>query len=1398
MKSNSNWDAAAAPLEPNSATTARRQHPPMSAGGGGTRLLRYASSEPDRPDCESEPEQHSSVSERHGSGESDSCGRAGGDADLEGRSSPEACGGDSPAADDRRRRDSPPPTGARLPPDGHEFPPNFSESPLGGTTTAATPPPSDDPDLLLQPPSGFSDGSAASEDQEAAANPGPGPETRGRYQRSESLNAVSDDSRQIVTAGAAVARRADDRQRQSVDDLLKATAGVRASALAKGSRGKVSVKDKIALFSSQSVEQLAPPHPKLHKHKSLDYDLELRSASGSQARSKSDLRLPVKETGKNSVGENASRRKNISEPRGSRFGSMVNMHLAERKAHDTPRTSDVRLTSNKDRANDERKARVDRRSSDEKGPEELRVKSPPLDTSSHVDGSQDLPTPHSESLSGLSGQSSPREASPGPLSERSQSLFDLMHPEKRHSFAGLHERGYSYSSHACDLSRKVSLNSISEERRRSLSRLRGLVIPDKVDGFMKKGPVDLPTIKSKNLSGLSSSSFRASTTSCSSPRIKQPIASRPERTDSRRLTSPPWKGESPNIQKYSPAFKRKNISVHSSHGASASAFHLVSCSSKMGGSSVELSRPSRRDQAAPAERRACSSPRRKASDDVVADLRDRLEPADADLDGSTLTLVDEPEAELELAARDRAGSVDYDHRASTSTLHDSPVKDLDVEEELLRAADAHRAERKSSDALEEPQSGRKSSGPLGRRVSDFALQANRPEGKSSDSAPEVKRPERQDSDFVMESRPAERRSSDPARGAQRLERKSSDSARDAQRLERKSGDPAQELHQTERKGIDSILEPRSAERKDSDSSPEARLPVCNDPAPRAAPSGGERLAKASGSPPRILDDGAWRKHGVAGGRRGPAQSCGETRDLAKLRQVTKASVKSLKQKWQQLSDVSDTTPTGLSPRTSPSRSDPAGDPPTSPSPSPSPSPSSGSRDGLDSGWPTIEKERAGFDRKLSTPSYSTAELKLRERKDSVPTRPHSWVESEREARGFELGGYLERGSATSSQENIMDALDGTKSPSGSTSSLLEMLTANLKQTARSRHVLSVSDLRRAFERWDGRPHGAPASSGHARMSSLDSTFSEDGPGLLLSGGGSMASPTSTRDHYGSITSLASSTSLISPHELQQLIEEANQSLEEAGTPSHEIIVAVVHREMMGGSIGVTLAGGADYENKEISVNKVITGSVADRDGRIKKGDRVISINGRSSKGMSHREALNTLKAPRSEVVLVLSRSRSVTPHDPTSDEGGYQRPSISSISSRPPKILESPMDNKSLASELEAEDGSRGPPIVITLQKEGAGLGFSLQGGRDSPLGDRPLVAKKIFTGGAADKSGLLQVRDQILAINDQDITHMARIEAWTLLKKQPDGLVRLTIRKWLTPGQSPAGGAPSAPVSVV
>ena len=53
-------------------------------------------------------------------------------------------------------------------------------------------------------------------------------------------------------------------------------------------------------------------------------------------------------------------------------------------------------------------------------------------------------------------------------------------------------------------------------------------------------------------------------------------------------------------------------------------------------------------------------------------------------------------------------------------------------------------------------------------------------------------------------------------------------------------------------------------------------------------------------------------------------------------------------------------------------------------------------------------------------------------------------------------------------------------------------------------------------------------------------------------------------------------------------------------------------------------------------------------------------------------------------------------------------------------------------SDLKFVDVPRGPPITVTLKKEGAGLGFSLEGGKDSPYGDRPMTIKKIFTGNSS------------------------------------------------------------------
>ena len=55
------------------------------------------------------------------------------------------------------------------------------------------------------------------------------------------------------------------------------------------------------------------------------------------------------------------------------------------------------------------------------------------------------------------------------------------------------------------------------------------------------------------------------------------------------------------------------------------------------------------------------------------------------------------------------------------------------------------------------------------------------------------------------------------------------------------------------------------------------------------------------------------------------------------------------------------------------------------------------------------------------------------------------------------------------------------------------------------------------------------------------------------------------------------------------------------------------------------------------------------------------------------------------------------------------------------------------------------------------------------------------FLGGAADKTGVLRVGDEIVMVNNTDCSKMSRIEAWNFMKKLKDGTATLVIRQKVT-----------------
>ncbi|KAG8228324.1 hypothetical protein J437_LFUL009369 [Ladona fulva] len=165
----------------------------------------------------------------------------------------------------------------------------------------------------------------------------------------------------------------------------------------------------------------------------------------------------------------------------------------------------------------------------------------------------------------------------GNLHSRSQSLIDVGSP-KRHSFAGSYN--YKYGINGNDEARKSSLNAMIEQRRRNVSKLRGLVIPEKTEvARCDQSLFDLPEIKSRDAIIINDKCKTATLPRCESKQTnkwsenmnghsaKSQNNNNFANSNSNNgvtLSSPPWKSQAPlpDLPKYSPAFKRRTLSVH--------------------------------------------------------------------------------------------------------------------------------------------------------------------------------------------------------------------------------------------------------------------------------------------------------------------------------------------------------------------------------------------------------------------------------------------------------------------------------------------------------------------------------------------------------------------------------------------------------------------------------------------------------------------------------------------------------------------------------------------------------------------------------------------------------------------------------------------------------------------
>ncbi|XP_066538823.1 serine-rich adhesin for platelets isoform X2 [Hoplias malabaricus] len=226
-------------------------------------------------------------------------------------------------------------------------------------------------------------------------------------------------------------------------------------------------------------------------------------------------------------------------------------------------------------------------------------------------------------------------------------------------------------------------------------------------------------------------------------------------------------------------------------------------------------------------------------------------------------------------------------------------------------------------------------------------------------------------------------------------------------------------------------------------------------------------------------------------------------------------------------------------------------------------------------------------------------------------------------------------------------------------------------------------------------------------------------------------------------SVLSSVTLLGTEELDCLLEDVRGLGDEAIQNCEDVQVVVLHKEV-GRGLGFTVAGGVD-QNKPVTVHKVFPSGVASQEGSIQEGYEVLSINGTALHNSAHYEALRTLRKARGRGMAVVVLRRGTIKEIKHSTKGTLEKP-------------------------VGKEPGSR---VRVTLTKSNFDLGFSLEGGVGSSVGDKPLTVQRLFQGGPVGK---VYPGDEVVEVEGQSLKGLRRLEAWNLIKRLPPGPVEVLL----------------------
>lgn len=251
-------------------------------------------------------------------------------------------------------------------------------------------------------------------------------------------------------------------------------------------------------------------------------------------------------------------------------------------------------------------------------------------------------------------------------------------------------------------------------------------------------------------------------------------------------------------------------------------------------------------------------------------------------------------------------------------------------------------------------------------------------------------------------------------------------------------------------------------------------------------------------------------------------------------------------------------------------------------------------------------------------------------------------------------------------------------------------------------------------------------------------------------------------------------------------EPLGQAYESIREKSGEMLLIV---NETGGPLGLTAI--PDMDNGGLLVQNVEAGSRAER-GRLRRGDRILEINGTKLVGLSEASVQSHLRHSCAAAELRLRVIRTATASKRLQQEINEMIEAEEKAATKVATVSPTrKLHGAQAGNQLQAANTRKlGRKIEITLRKGPQGLGFSVTT-RDNPAGGHcPIYIKTILPRGAAIEDGRLKPGDRLLEVDGVTMTGRTQTDVVQILRATQAGATVQIVVSRQQDGNETGGGA--------